>query len=166
MQPGYVYIVHGIGTAYIKVGKTTNILKRLQQINNGVPFPIRLLYAELVQDMDTMEHAIKSRYIAFHVHGEWCELSPEALALWPPYTPEPREQPRLLKIVQPRPTLRERILTLMEQYQQFTVRGIQRHLFSASAKEIKTVFRELVQEGRIVSTPRGRTVVFSLMNVA
>jgi hypothetical protein len=42
-QAGYVYIVHGKGTSYIKIGKTTSIIARLQELGQGVPFDLQLI---------------------------------------------------------------------------------------------------------------------------
>ena len=58
-QPGYVYIIHGIGTSYIKVGRTTDIQNRLDQLSQQVPFRLRVLYVELVHDMENMERALQ-----------------------------------------------------------------------------------------------------------
>jgi len=82
-QAGYVYIMHGIGTDIIKVGKTTNILKRLQTINQGVPFSMQLLYVELMHDMDLGETALKTKYRIYNLKGEWFKLPPELLSQWP-----------------------------------------------------------------------------------
>jgi len=173
MQAGYVYIVHAVGTCYIKVGKTTHVSRRIQQLGSGMPFPVRLLYAELVKDMDTMEQVLKSRYAGFHARGEWFELSQEVLEQWPavsvsPAVPALGQGQRMPRIIPIRAvaTLEERMLALLKKEQSFTVRSIQRHLFGASAKDIKTIFTQLENSGTVTCARRGRTVVFSLTGVA
>lgn len=82
-QAGYVYIVHGQGTNYIKIGKTTNILKRLKDLQHGVPFPLQLISAQLVRDMDEEEARLLKKYQCFQTRGEWCLLPQDALVEWP-----------------------------------------------------------------------------------
>src|SRR6266853_3706237 len=82
-QPGYVYLVHGRGTSYIKAGKTTRLFKRVQQLSQGVPFPIDILYAALVHDMDEEERLLKHRFQVFRSRGEWFEVPKDILAEWP-----------------------------------------------------------------------------------
>jgi Meiotically up-regulated gene 113 len=82
-QAGYVYIVHGVGTNYIKVGKSTNLQKRLADLQNGVPFPLQLISAQLVYDADEVEATIKQRYASCLSRGEWFVLPDYLLGQWP-----------------------------------------------------------------------------------
>lgn len=82
-QPGYVYIVHGVGTNFVKVGKSKNIMKRLQEIAQGVPFPLQILSIALVADMDTAERTLLTLYREYKAQGEWFALPPDLLAQWP-----------------------------------------------------------------------------------
>ena len=82
-QPGYVYLVHGKGTNYIKIGKTTNIIKRLCDLQHGVPFPLQLISVELVHDMDASENMLLQRYKQYWTRGEWCECPEDVLSQWP-----------------------------------------------------------------------------------
>lgn len=100
-QSGYVYIIHGLGTSYIKVGKTTNLSRRLAAVEQGVPFSIRVLYVELAHDMNEAERTLKKRYELFCTRGEWFELSPEALAYWP-------EAPVIVESLKPQMAHRKR----------------------------------------------------------
>jgi T5orf172 domain len=169
MQPGYVYIIHGIGTNFIKVGKTTNLLRRLREIGQGVPFPVRALFAELVDDMDAMELAIKARYAAYERKGEWFLLSDDALAYWPAYTTyiaEPIENPRRLRLVRPQVTLRDRILRLLGDHETLTVRQLQRMVHARTAAEIKAVVTTLADEGVIVTERSGKMLICKRADVA
>jgi hypothetical protein len=82
-QAGYVYIVHGVGTSFIKVGKSANFLSRLEMLENGVPFALEILSVELVYDVDKAEQALLQRYARYHTRGEWFALPEELLAEWP-----------------------------------------------------------------------------------
>lgn len=82
-QAGYVYIMHGIGTDIIKVGKTTSILKRLREVDQGVPFVMQLVRVELVHDMDKRENELKALYRLYNIKGEWFKLPAHLLAQWP-----------------------------------------------------------------------------------
>ena len=82
-QAGYVYILHGIGTNFIKIGKSTNFLSRLEMLENGVPFALEILSVQLVYDADKAEQALLQRYARYRTRGEWFALPPELLAEWP-----------------------------------------------------------------------------------
>jgi hypothetical protein len=87
---GYVYIIHGTGTPYLKIGKTTNILKRLQHLQQGVPFALQLVSVTLVADMDAAEQALLEQYQALRARGEWFEVPLDVLERWPlPAMPTP-----------------------------------------------------------------------------
>ena len=97
-QAGYVYIIHGRGTCYIKIGQTTNVFKRLQELQQGVPFTLQLISVQLVEDMNTAETELFEQYEAYRSRGEWFALPPTLLSQWPleaglaPIAPE-REAP-------------------------------------------------------------------------
>src|SRR5262245_44467271 len=113
MQPGYVYIIHGKGTNYIKVGKTTNVQRRLGQIAAGVPFKITLVSAQLVHDMDHEEQVLKTHFQAFRTRGEWFEVSSDVLALWPlDFIPELPVRIQPVRPMAIKLSLGERLLTL------------------------------------------------------
>ena len=114
-QAGYVYIVHGIGTNYIKVGKTTNVMGRLRALNQHAPFPLRLLSVRLVADMDAEEARLLTYYRPYRTQGEWAALPPDLLNEWPmdaevaPFTylrepSVPVEQPQKVRVPRRRHT--------------------------------------------------------------
>jgi hypothetical protein len=82
-EVGYVYVIYGQGTNYIKIGKTTNILKRLRVLQNGVPFPLQLISVQLVADMDAEERRLLDEYQCFHTRGEWFVMPDDFLQRWP-----------------------------------------------------------------------------------
>jgi Meiotically up-regulated gene 113 len=82
-QAGYVYILHGVGTNFIKVGKSTNLLRRLHDLQQGVPFPLQLISVQLVYDSDEGEKTLKARYADYQTRGEWFALPDHLLKQWP-----------------------------------------------------------------------------------
>jgi len=82
-EAGYVYIVHGTGTNFIKVGKSTNLQQRLKQLQQTAPFPLQLLSAQLVWNADEEEQALLQQYAAYRTHGEWFALPLHLLQHWP-----------------------------------------------------------------------------------
>ena len=72
-------MIHGIGTSWVKIGQTSNIHRRFQQIQKGVPFQVRLLFVEWVEDVDQRETALKVQYAESWVRGEWFAPSQEEL---------------------------------------------------------------------------------------
>jgi nitroreductase len=83
-QSGYIYIVHGVGTNFIKMGKTTNFPKRFQALQQVSPFPLRILSVQCVFDMDKEEKHLLIRYGAYRTRGEWAAVPEDVLAQWPP----------------------------------------------------------------------------------
>jgi len=76
-------MVHGSGTRYVKIGKTTNIFNRFQDLQNGVPFTLQLLWVRLEHDMDAAEDDLLRRYRAYRTRGEWHEFPDDILEKWP-----------------------------------------------------------------------------------
>jgi hypothetical protein len=93
-QAGYVYVVHGVGTNFIKIGKSANFLSRLESIENGVPFAMQILSVQLVHDADKAEQDLLQRYAQYRTRGEWFALPAALLAEWPidPDSPVVTEQ--------------------------------------------------------------------------
>src|SRR2546422_1881693 len=81
-EAGYVYIDHGVDTPYVKIGKTPDLRQRLAGIQQGVPFPMQLLWAERVADIDHAEDILKQRYALYHIRGEWYALPPAMRSHW------------------------------------------------------------------------------------
>src|SRR2546428_5703932 len=81
-EAGYGYIDHGVDTPYVKIGKTPDLRQRLAGIQQGVPFPMQLLWAERVADIDHAEDILKQRYALYHIRGEWYALPPAMRSHW------------------------------------------------------------------------------------
>ena len=61
------YVVEVVGHGYIKIGKTTDLYARLNTIQNGCPYEVRLI-ARLRGDVESMLHAA---LVDQRVRGEW-----------------------------------------------------------------------------------------------
>ncbi len=92
-QAGYVYIVHGERTPFIKIGKTTNFFKRFTMLQEGVPFTLQILSVELVHDMDKSEEDLQERFAPYRSRGEWFVLPEILLQAWPVDVPLPNLVP-------------------------------------------------------------------------
>jgi hypothetical protein len=119
-EAGYVYMIHGIETRYVKIGKTTNLVRRLQDLARGVPFPVQLLSAQLVPDMDAEEQRLLVAYAASRTRGEWFEFDEALLAQWatsarlalPDRTENAKRRPdHSRQLTQAMQWLRERLMT-------------------------------------------------------
>lgn len=75
-QPGYIYLIKA-GEHY-KIGKSTNVARRMQQFN--LPIPIELLHTIAAQDMGRVESYLHKRFADQRVRGEWFTLSPDDIA--------------------------------------------------------------------------------------
>jgi hypothetical protein len=156
-QPGYVYIIRGVGTAYIKVGKTTSLERRLRDLAHSVPFKIALLYAHLVHDMDREEQRLKALYAPFRTRGEWFELPTEALTAWPDIHEEVRLiAPRAEKISR---TPRDRVLAKLSDHGKLTAREIGKQTGLRNAI-LQPLMHALVAEGTVETSRRGKRVEY------
>jgi len=75
----YVYLVHAILTNRYKIGRTTDLRSRMNQLAAGAPYKVNLVtYFET--DNSLQEESILHKKLAsYRVHGEWFEFSPEQL---------------------------------------------------------------------------------------
>ena len=155
-QAGYVYIVHGVDTSYVKVGKTTNIVKRLLALGQGVPFQLQLLYTELVNDMDEGERTLQKRYASFHTRGEWFELPIDILQQWPIGGISLKT---LHTLVPPVP-LPERLLQLITGEKGCTARELARRMRAYRAHDVRHSMVDLIAQGHIVEVTTGKRVEY------
>ena len=73
---GYVYVMNAEGTNQFKIGRTTNINRRLQQLNPPqAPFNINLVALAYVGDCFWLETALHNYYSFHRKKGEWFEFN-------------------------------------------------------------------------------------------
>jgi hypothetical protein len=116
----------------------------------------------LVHDMDSHEAECKARFVAFRTRGEWFEVSDEVLAMWPAYIPKDVSTTPVLRIVPPKPSLEERILTLLLDESALTIRSMQRRLYGVTAGLLKDAIRTLHDTGKLTKQRRGKAVLYGL----
>jgi hypothetical protein len=164
-QPGYVYIVHGVGTRYVKIGQTNDVAQRLARIGHGVPFPVQLLYAEMVYDKSEAEARLHAQYAHRRVNGEWFELSLPELAQWPVVTqddPEqliaaPRRQP-------PATTMREKLLMRLSERSPRSARDLLRTMSHGHASDIREALADLMEDQMILHIRDGKRTLYLRRN--
>ena len=76
-----VYVMHGVGTKYYKIGMTANIRNRLYEIRKASPVDIELIAVHYVNKHEFFENALHKRFQ--HVrrgNSEWFALSENDVA--------------------------------------------------------------------------------------
>ena len=74
-RPGYIYLMHGVGTPWYKIGKSGDPHIRQNQIGVLAPFEIKLIYIHQVDDMDAAERAFHALFAEKRASGEWFVLT-------------------------------------------------------------------------------------------
>jgi hypothetical protein len=75
-RPGYVYLIHAVGTKKFKIGKSrANVLRRIDQLQSGSPIRLRYVYHACVDDMNRIERELHLLFDRFRSIGEWFTLS-------------------------------------------------------------------------------------------
>lgn len=75
-QPGYVYLIHAVGTNKFKIGKTcTPVSYRINDLQTGCPIRLRYVYHAYVENMNQTERELHYRFSDFRSIGEWFTLS-------------------------------------------------------------------------------------------
>lgn len=88
-KPGYVYLMHGIGTEWYKIGLSIDPDKRRVSLETKSPYEIELLNAHKVDDMYTEEAFWHEKFAEKRANGEWFTLSEDDVhefTMW--YRPE------------------------------------------------------------------------------
>lgn len=72
--PGYVYLMHAVGTDMYKVGLSINPEKRAEKLDCESPHRVVLVHKILVDQMKRIEDYFHSLFRDNHVKGEWFRL--------------------------------------------------------------------------------------------
>ncbi len=72
--PGFVYLIHGEGTHWYKIGISDKPNIRVQQLGTQGPFPHKILHTFAVDDMYGVEWALHTHFAAKRAGGEWFTL--------------------------------------------------------------------------------------------
>lgn len=74
---GYVYLVHAVGTAWYKIGKSGDPTTRVEQLEKNAPYHCRLIHSIRVADMHDTETFLHGFFYDKVVKREWFVLSEE-----------------------------------------------------------------------------------------
>jgi len=76
--PGYVYLLEGMGR--YKIGSSTNVNRRIEQISPRLPFEARLVCSIWTENMYKLESTLHKLFADKRLCGEWFKLSDEDVA--------------------------------------------------------------------------------------
>lgn len=73
ITPGYVYLIHAIGSNLYKIGLTTRTPeKRLKDLNGSqFPYQLTLSHYIYVDDVHKIENELHQHFKSYHHHNEW-----------------------------------------------------------------------------------------------
>lgn len=74
-EPGFVYVIHAVGSNYYKIGKSINPDRRLLQIAPLMPFRTRFIKVWHSYFMSLAETILHSLFNEERVNGEWFEFN-------------------------------------------------------------------------------------------
>lgn len=83
-DPGYVYLIHAVGTNFYKIGKSVTPNKRLTQISPKMPFECELIATRQSLFVSEAEKDYHSWLHDKRANGEWFEGVDKKLFLSPP----------------------------------------------------------------------------------
>lgn len=69
--PGYVYLIHAVGTNRYKIGRSINLKTRLQQLQRQSPYPLEIVAAFKTSNPAWDEAYWQDHYKKYRVYGEW-----------------------------------------------------------------------------------------------
>ena len=72
-RKGFVYFIQA--DKFIKIGKTADLKKRMQDLGIQLPWPMKLIHHIVTDDMDGLERAFHEKYKEFRTNGEWFILA-------------------------------------------------------------------------------------------
>ena len=78
-EPGFIYLIHAVGSNFYKIGKTTNPDRRILQIAPQMPFLTRYIRVWRSDFMSIAEKMLHEWFEGARTNGEWFELGREDL---------------------------------------------------------------------------------------
>ena len=73
--PGFIYLVQAVGTDKFKIGRATNVTKRIRELQTGSPLKIRYVYHAYVQNANLCEMELHNKFSNQREIGEWFALT-------------------------------------------------------------------------------------------
>jgi len=80
-KPGYIYLIHAVGTDRYKIGLTTRSVEaRFTELNSSQsPYPLELIDWFETDNVTEDEKYFHEKYSDYRVHGEWFQLNQKTL---------------------------------------------------------------------------------------
>ena len=69
--PGFIYLFHAVGTDRFKIGRTEDVVSRLQILQTSSPFKVRYVYHAYVTNTAICEMDLHNRFSHLRQIGEW-----------------------------------------------------------------------------------------------
>lgn len=79
LDPGFIYVAQMEGHGVYKIGRSSNVPRRMSEIGIQLPFPYRLCFAHKVLHVHFMESDLHRDLSHLRKNGEWFELSERTL---------------------------------------------------------------------------------------
>jgi hypothetical protein len=73
-RAGFVYFIRVLGTEYVKVGYSRDVLTRLSALQTGSPIVMQVELLSYSQDARSLEHSLHKRLRSRHVLREWFNI--------------------------------------------------------------------------------------------
>lgn len=80
-KTGYIYVIGAAGMQAVKIGYAANVEARLSGLQTGSPFPLTVLWQQMVSDAKSAEDALHKRFRDKRIRGEWFDLGPDAVRI-------------------------------------------------------------------------------------
>jgi predicted GIY-YIG superfamily endonuclease len=83
-SPGYVYLLQSIGHNVYKIGRTTDLERRLKTYNKKPRFRKKAIVFQYIaavycEDYQQAESQLQTKFQAYHLSGEWYALPDSAV---------------------------------------------------------------------------------------
>ena len=75
--PGYIYLLQAVGTDKFKIGRATDVARRIRELQTGSPIKIRYVYHAYVHNANLCEMELHNKFSHQREIGEWFALTSE-----------------------------------------------------------------------------------------
>lgn len=75
--PGFIYLVQAAGTDKFKIGRATDVARRIRELQTGSPLKIRYVYHAYVYNANLCEMELHNKFSNQREIGEWFALTQE-----------------------------------------------------------------------------------------
>jgi hypothetical protein len=73
--PGYIYLLEAVGTDKFKIGRATDVARRIRELQTGSPIRIRYVYHAYVHNANLCEMELHNKFSNQREIGEWFALT-------------------------------------------------------------------------------------------